>query len=96
MATVFAELKKVGGTCLSIVVRHDHDFFFFLIFNEMFVLEKCILKMGTLVREPNLRVVLMFLVWMRDLNWAFPHPTSIPKHQPAVYFGVGRIAVHDV
>lgn len=48
-----------------------------------------------LVQEPNLSVVLMFLVWMRDLNWAFLHPTTTSKHQPAVYFRVRCIAVHD-
>lgn len=63
----------------------------FLIFNEMFVLKKCIFKMGTLVQEPNLRAVLMIPVWMRFLSCAFPHPTGTPEHQPAVYF---RVQVH--
>lgn len=68
--------KKWGGTCLSIVVRHDRDYF--LIFNEMFVLKKCTFKMGTLVQESNPRALLMFLIWMRFLSCAFPHPTSTP------------------
>lgn len=67
----------------------------FLIFNEMFVLKKCILRLGTLVQELNLRVVLMFLVWMKDLNRTFPHPTSTRKHQTAVYFWVRCIAVPE-
>jgi len=45
----------------------------------MFVLKKFILKMGTFVQE--LRIVLMFLVWMRDLNWVFPYPTRTPQHK---------------
>lgn len=60
----------------------------FLIFNEMFVLKKCIFKTGTLVQKPNSRAILMFMVWMRFLSCAFPHPTSTPEHQPAVYFRV--------
>ena len=49
--------------------------------------------MGTFVQE--LRIVLMFLVWMRDLNWVFPYPTRTPQHKHAVYFRVGHITVHD-
>lgn len=60
----------------------------FFIFNEMFVLKKCIFRMGTLVQEPNLRAVLKLLIWMRFLSCAFTHPTGTPEHQPAVYFRV--------
>lgn len=34
----------------------------------MFVLKKYILQMGALVREPNPKVVLLFLVMMRESN----------------------------
>lgn len=96
VVTVFAELKKRGGY----LFKHCGEtwswvIFFFLTFNEMFVLKKCILRVGTLEQEPNLRGVLMFLVRMRDLNCALPHPTSTPKHQSAVYFEAGCIAVYD-
>lgn len=95
VVTVFAELKKRGGYLFKHCGETWSWAIFFLTFNEMFVLKKYVLRVGTFEQEPNLRGVLMFLVRMRDLNCALPHPTSTPKHQPAVYFEVGCIAVYD-
>lgn len=52
-------------------------------------------KMVTLVQEPNPRAVLMLLVWMRFLSCTFPHATSTPEHQPAVYFRCRHTDVPD-
>lgn len=93
--TVFAELKKKWGYLFKHCGETWSWYFFFLTFNEMFVLKKCVLQVGTLEQEPNLRGVLMFLVRVRDLNFALPHPKSTTKHQPAVYFGVGCIGAYD-
>lgn len=88
VATLFAEFKKRCGGVLVQALWWDLMMIIFLIFNEMFVLKKCIFKTGTLVQEPNPRAVLMFLVWMRFSSCTFPHPIRNPEHQPAVYFRV--------